>query len=98
LGNDKGLNVGAGYTDYGPRVFNMNIFDSDTTSVVASAPSLPFPDSIADLVIMQVVLEHVEDADTMLKECIRSFGLGGAFYTEMPFLQPYREVCCANSH
>jgi SAM-dependent methyltransferase len=85
------LNVGAGHTDYGPRVINLDIFDSGTTSVVASAQALPFPDSVADLVIMQGVLEHVEDADTTLKECIRALRPGGLFYTEMPFLQPYHE-------
>jgi SAM-dependent methyltransferase len=85
------LNVGAGHTDYGPRVINLDILDSGTTSVVASAQALPFPDSVADLVIMQGVLEHVEDADTTLKECIRALRPGGLFYTEMPFLQPYHE-------
>jgi ubiquinone/menaquinone biosynthesis C-methylase UbiE len=85
------LNVGAGYTDYGPRVINLDIFNSGTTSVIASALALPFPDSVADLVILQGVLEHVEDADTTLKECIRALRPGGLFYTEMPFLQPYHE-------
>jgi SAM-dependent methyltransferase len=85
------LNVGAGYTDYGPRVINLDIFDSGTTSVIASAQALPFPDSVADLVILQGVLEHVEDADTTLRECIRALRPGGLFYTEMPFLQPYHE-------
>lgn len=85
------LNVGSGYTDYGPRVINLDIFDSGTTNVIASALSLPFPDSIADLVILQGVLEHVEDAVATLKECIRALRPGGLFYTEMPFLQPYHE-------
>jgi len=85
------LNVGAGYTDYGPRVINLDIFNSGTTHVIASALALPFPDSIADLVILQGVLEHVEDADATLKECIRALRPGGLFYTEMPFLQPYHE-------
>ncbi len=85
------LNVGAGYTDYGPRVINLDIFDSGTTNVIASAQALPFPDSIADLVILQGVLEHVEDADTTMKECVRALKPGGLFYTEMPFLQPYHE-------
>jgi SAM-dependent methyltransferase len=85
------LNVGAGHTDYGPRVINLDLFDSGTTSVIASAQALPFADSVADLVIMQGVLEHVEDADTTLKECVRALRPGGLFYTEMPFLQPYHE-------
>lgn len=85
------LNVGAGYTDYGPRVINLDIFNSGTTHVIASALALPFPDASADLVILQGVLEHVEDADATLKECFRALRPGGLFYTEMPFLQPYHE-------
>jgi SAM-dependent methyltransferase len=85
------LNIGAGYTDYGPRVINLDIFDSGTTDVIASALELPFSDGCADLVILQGVLEHVEDADATLKECVRALKPGGLFYTEMPFLQPYHE-------
>ena len=85
------LNVGAGFTSYGPRVFNVDIFDSGTTSVIASALTLPFPDNVADLVILQGVLEHVENADETLAECYRVLKPEGLFYTEMPFLQPYHE-------
>ncbi len=85
------LNVGAGYTYYGPRVVNVDIFDSGTTNVIASALQLPFADSSADLVILQGVLEHVEDAARTLAECRRVLKPGGLFYTEMPFLQPYHE-------
>jgi SAM-dependent methyltransferase len=85
------LNVGAGYTDYGPRVVNVDIFDSGTTDVIASAQALPFADDSADLVILQGVLEHVADAGRTLEECRRVLRPGGLFYTEMPFLQPYHE-------
>lgn len=85
------LNVGAGYTDYESRVINLDIFDSGTTDIIASALALPFSDSSADLVILQGVLEHVEDADATLRECVRILKPGGVFYTEMPFLQPYHE-------
>lgn len=85
------LNVGAGYTYYGPRVVNVDIFDSGTTTVIASALALPFADESAELVILQGVLEHVEDAARTLKECHRVLKPGGLFYTEMPFLQPYHE-------
>lgn len=85
------FNVGAGYTDYGPRVLNIDIFDSGTTHVIASALALPFADDTAQLVILQGVLEHVEDAQRTLEECCRVLKPGGLFYTEMPFLQPYHE-------
>lgn len=85
------FNVGAGYTDLGPNVMNIDIFDSGTTDVIASAMSLPLPDVCADLVILQGVLEHVEDAAGTISESIRILKPGGLFYTEMPFLQPYHE-------
>ena len=85
------LNVGAGYTDLGPEVINVDIFNSGTTDVIGSAMELPFPDACADLVILQGVLEHVKDAAGTISESIRVLKPGGLFYTEMPFLQPYHE-------
>jgi len=85
------LNVGAGYTDLGPQVINVDIFDSGTTDVIGSAMALPFPDASSDLVILQGVLEHVHDASGTIAESIRVLKSGGIFYTEMPFLQPYHE-------
>ncbi|HYE65973.1 MAG TPA: class I SAM-dependent methyltransferase, partial [Pyrinomonadaceae bacterium] len=85
------LNIGAGYTRLSERVINVDIFDSGTTDVIASALALPFPDATADLIILQGVLEHVEDADSAIAECHRVLRPGGLFYTEMPFLQPYHE-------
>ena len=85
------FNVGAGYTSLGERVVNIDIFDSGTTDIIASGMALPFPDNCADLVILQGVLEHVEDASSTLAESFRVMKPGGLFYTEMPFLQPYHE-------
>src|ERR1044072_234654 len=85
------LNVGAGYTSLGERVVNIDIFDSGTTDVIASGMALPFRDGCADLVILQGVLEHVEDATGTLAEAFRVLKPGGLFYTEMPFPQPYHE-------
>jgi SAM-dependent methyltransferase len=85
------LNVGAGFTDLGPRVINLDIYDSGTTDVIGSAMALPFADACADLVILQGVLEHVEDAAGTIAESVRVLKPGGLFYTEMPFLQPYHE-------
>jgi SAM-dependent methyltransferase len=53
--------------------------------------ALPFSDASSDLVILQGVLEHVEDAAGTIAESIRVLKPGGLFYTEMPFLQPYHE-------
>jgi SAM-dependent methyltransferase len=85
------VNVGAGYTNFGVRVINTDIFNSGTTDVISSALELPFADESVGLVVLQGVLEHVRDADLTLTECIRVLKKGGLFYTEMPFMQPYHE-------
>lgn len=85
------LNIGAGRTYYGPRVINIDIYDSGTTNVLASSLALPFANASADMVMMQGVLEHVEDANQTFAECYRVLKPGGLFYTEMPFIQPYHE-------
>ncbi len=83
------LNVGAGSTNFGEKVINLDIFDSGTTDVIASSLEMPFADESGDLLILQGVLEHVYSADQTLAECFRVMKKGGLFYTEMPFLQPY---------
>jgi len=83
------LNVGSGFTNYGERVINLDIFDSGTTDIIASSLEMPFADETGDLIILQGVLEHVVSADKTLEECFRVMKKGGLFYTEMPFLQPY---------
>src|SRR5258708_21844349 len=56
------VNIGAGRTRLAPKVLNVDIYNSGTTDVLASALALPFPDGVADLVILQGVLEHVGSA------------------------------------
>jgi SAM-dependent methyltransferase len=85
------LNVGAGFSNLGPRVTNTDIFDSGTTAIISSAHHLPFASGSADLVILQGVLEHVLDADMTLQEATRVLKVGGHFYAEMPFMQPFHE-------
>ncbi|MEW6131434.1 MAG: class I SAM-dependent methyltransferase [Acidobacteriota bacterium] len=91
--DEKGiaLNVGAGATRISTNIINVDIYDSGETDVLASALALPFADNFVDLVILQGVLEHVEDAQQTITECYRVLKPGGLFYTEMPFLQPYHE-------
>jgi SAM-dependent methyltransferase len=85
------LNIGAGYTNFGRRVINVDLFNSGTTDVIASATACPFREGSADLVILQGLLEHVDDARATIGECCRMLKPGGLLYAEMPFLQPYHE-------
>lgn len=85
------LNIGAGYTRLGSQVVNIDIFNSGMTDVIGSVLTLPFGAQVADLVILQGLLEHVPDAGKAVAECHRVLKQGGLLYAEMPFLQPYHE-------
>jgi SAM-dependent methyltransferase len=79
-----------------PTRLNIDIFDSGTTDVLGSAMALPFLDSSADLVVLQGVIEHVEDAAGRLRNPFALLRPGGLFYTEMPFLRHItnrRSIC-----
>lgn len=46
----------------------------------AAAEKLPFPDEHFDVVIADSVMEHVKDADLVMKEVFRVLKKGGGFY------------------
>jgi SAM-dependent methyltransferase len=90
--NARILNIGAGKTNLGKNVLNVDIARSDSVDVVASMMYLPFRDDTIDLVIAQGVLEHVVDVRAAMDECVRVIRPGGLFYAEIPFLEPYHEA------
>jgi uncharacterized protein YbaR (Trm112 family) len=83
------VNVGAGGTDYGPGVLNLDVFPSRTVHALATSERLPIPSGRADGVILEAVLEHVRDADATLEEIRRVLAPGGRVFIDVPFLQPY---------
>ena len=90
LGQDKLiLNVGAGSTDYGRNVLNLDIAPGPAIHVVGVAESLPFRDETFDAVVFQAVLEHVFDARKALAEIARVLLPGGLLLIEVPFIQGY---------
>src|SRR5207253_1242342 len=83
------LNVGAGTSDYGPNVLNVDIAPGPTIHVVAMAEQLPFVDGSVDGCILQAVLEHVGDADATLSEIARVLAPRGQLLIELPFIQGF---------
>jgi len=83
------VNLGSGDTDFGPHVMNMDIGRFEHVDVVGVAEHLPFVDASFDGVVVQAVLEHVEDAETVLSEAARVLKPGGSILIEVPFMQGY---------
>src|SRR5919204_2960475 len=83
------LNIGAGGTDYGRNVVNLDIAPAPGIHVVGLAEALPFRDGVFDGVVFQAVLEHVRDASAALNEIARVLRPGGSVFVEVPFIQGY---------
>lgn len=83
------VNVGAGRTDYGPNVLNLDVFPAPSVHALATSELLPLRSGTFDGVILEAVLEHVRDADATLEEIRRILAPGGQVLIDVPFLQPY---------
>jgi SAM-dependent methyltransferase len=82
-------NVGAGSTEYGPNVTNLDVFPSPTVHALATSERLPLADASWDGVLMDAVLEHVRDDTATLEEIRRVLVPGGRALIDVPFLAPY---------
>src|SRR4051812_4019909 len=83
------LNVGAGSSDYGSRVINLDIAPTEGLDVVGLAERLPFRDEVFDGIVFQAVLEHVANSHQALTEIRRTLRPGGSLFIEVPFIQGY---------
>lgn len=83
------LNIGAGDTDYGPRMVNLEITPAPGIDVVGVGEALPFSDDAFDGVVLEAVLEHVRDAEATLREMRRVMAPGAVAIVDVPFIQAY---------
>ncbi len=83
------VNIGAGETDYGPHVLNVELEPGPHVDVVGVAERLPLADGCARGVILMAVLEHVQDAERALEESRRVLVPGGRLLVDVPFIQGY---------
>jgi SAM-dependent methyltransferase len=82
-------NIGAGDTDLGPNVINLDIEPYENVDVVAVAERLPLADSSCDGAILMAVLEHVQYADRTFEELRRVVAPNGRVLIDVPFMQGY---------
>jgi SAM-dependent methyltransferase len=83
------LNIGAGSSDYGGHVLNLDVSAAQGIHVVGMAEHLPFHDAVFDGIVFQAVLEHVTDSHQALSEIRRVLRPGGSVFIEVPFIQGY---------
>jgi Methyltransferase domain len=72
-------------------IVSFDIYASPHVQFIADAHNIPLPDSSFDAVIIQAVLEHVLEPNTVVSEMHRVLKDGGIVYAETPFLQHVHE-------
>jgi SAM-dependent methyltransferase len=82
------LDMGAGRKKE-PDVIALDLYPFAGIEVCANAERLPFKDDSVDMVISDNSMEHVSNADAVLKEMRRIIKPGGLVYIIVPFLFPY---------
>ena len=87
--NDIALNVGAGTTNYDPRIKNLDIFPGEHIDYVGKAEDMPMEDNTFGVIITQEVLEHVQDPFKAMEEIHRVLKPGGTLYCQLPFIIGY---------
>ena len=86
-GLKKGPGVWLWHNQAKEKITRLDIVDGPEIDIVADATNLPMEDKKYDAVVLQSVIEHVEDVEALLNECVRVLKVGGHIYIEMPFLQ-----------
>ena len=83
------LHLGAGNTDLGPEVVNVDVTPYDGVDLLCDIGRLPFADESVDGVLSISVLEHVTEPERVLDEVHRILRPGGFVYTDVPFIVGY---------
>ena len=90
-----GGTIGSGMNNFikqhSNNITSFDVYESEYVDLIADAHSIPFKDSIFDLVIIQAVLEHVMYPNKVADECYRVTNSNGYIYAETPFLQHVHE-------
>jgi SAM-dependent methyltransferase len=83
------LNVGSGTKRLHKEIVNVDVYPFRHVDVVARLEALPFKEEVADMIICDSVLEHVEAVGAAIQEVRRVIKKGGYLYVTVPFLYPF---------
>jgi uncharacterized protein YbaR (Trm112 family)/SAM-dependent methyltransferase len=87
--DDFSINIGAGNTNYSPKIINLDVEKTENGDIVADSRNLPIRSSSVSLVISQAVLEHTPDTNLNIEEIDRILKNNGLLYIEVPWMQTY---------
>jgi SAM-dependent methyltransferase len=73
------------------KVISFDIYRTDRTQFIADAHAIPLADGSVDAVVVQAVLEHVVQPETVAAEIWRVLKDDGLLYAETPFMQHVHE-------
>jgi len=86
------LDLGSGERRLRKGIVNLDIMAAPSVDIIADGHELPFPDCVFDAVILQSVMEHVLEPETLLAECCRVIKPGGQIWVEVPFYYPIHDT------
>jgi SAM-dependent methyltransferase len=90
-GGAIGSGVESLYEDPRLDLLAFDVYASDDVQFLADAHQVPLKDGSVDGVLIQAVLEHVLDPQTVVSEIHRVLRLGGLVYANTPFMQHVHE-------
>jgi len=88
---EPGVGTNALWSSHNVDIVGIDVYITDTVSMVCDAHYLPFPSGFFDGVWVQAVLEHVVDPQQVVAEITRVLDDGGLVYSEIPFMQQVHE-------
>ena len=90
-GGTIGGGVKSLYEDPRLDLLAFDVYASDNVQFLADGHQVPLKDGSVDGVVIQAVLEHVLDPQTVVAEIHRVLRLGGLVYASTPFMQHVHE-------
>ena len=85
------LNIGSGPTYFNNRqdIINVDFYKYGEVDMVADIIDLPIEDAKIDFIINIAILEHVDKANTAVREMFRILKPGGEVFCYVPFIVPF---------